>query len=432
MPKKDHRVELTDTKVRALKPAPKGSRYQVMDSLVPGFGLRITDTGAKTFILRTRYPGGGATASRREIGRVGVMTLADARDKARAWQALVARGIDPSLEEEKQRAAEVEKRANTFGAVAEDFIAEKLPSERSRVDVERDIRRELLPKWAKFPIAEISDAMVVGLVKAKARTGKVAARNMLALIRRMFRWAIAQRVYGIKSSPADGVRASDIIGEVVSVRDRVLDDAELRALYEATGEIGYPAGAVYRLLIVTGLRLREVSEAEWKEFDFDRGVWTIPAQRMKGKDGGAKKARAHEVPLTAEVRAVLDDVPQFEKPKGDFVFSTTGGVRPVWIGAKVKADIDARMLAKLGNKAFAARWVNHDIRRTVRSHLSALKISENAREAVLAHVRPGIAAVYDHHGYFAEKKEALELWAARLRSIVDPSDAKIVQLSASR
>lgn len=430
MPKKDHRKELTDTMIRKLPAAPEGSRYQRMDSVVPGFGVRVTDNGTKSFILRTRYPGGGATASRREIGRVGVMSLADARDKARGWQALIAKGIDPSLEEEKQRAAETEKRANTFGAVAEDFIAEKLPSERSRVDVERDIRRELLPKWSKFPISEISDAMVVSLVKTKARDGKVAARNLLALIRRMFRWAIAQRVYGLKSSPADGIRATDIIGEVVSVSARVLDNAELRALWQSAGEIGYPVGAIYRLLALTALRLREVSEAEWAEIDFDRGVWTIPAERMKGKDAGKRKAKAHEVPLTGEIRAILEAVPRFEKPKGDFIFSTTSGARPVWIGGKVKDDIDARMLKKLGSTEFASNWTNHDIRRTVRSHLSALRISENAREAVLAHVRPGIVGVYDQHSYFAEKSEALTLWAARLQSIVAPRKAKILAMKA--
>jgi hypothetical protein len=74
-------------------------------------------------------------------------------------------------------------------------------------------------------------------------------------------------------------------------------------------------------------------------------------------------------------------------------------------------------------------WTNHDIRRTVRSGLSRLKVTEEAREAVLAHVRPGIKGTYDLHDYFDEKREALETWAARLRSIVEPQPANVVQLS---
>src|SRR5689334_4604118 len=77
------------------------------------------------------------------------------------------------------------------------------------------------------------------------------------------------------------------------------------------------------------------------------------------------------------------------------------------------------------------RWTNHDIRRTVRSHLSRLKVAEEAREAILAHVRPGIKSTYDHYDYLDEKREALELWAARLRSIVNPPVPNVVRLRAA-
>jgi integrase len=77
-------------------------------------------------------------------------------------------------------------------------------------------------------------------------------------------------------------------------------------------------------------------------------------------------------------------------------------------------------------------FVNHDIRRTVRTRLSALRIGEEVREAVLAHVRPGIKGVYDKHQYLDEKREALELWNARLRSIVEPPPANVVKLVKAR
>jgi hypothetical protein len=75
-----------------------------------------------------------------------------------------------------------------------------------------------------------------------------------------------------------------------------------------------------------------------------------------------------------------------------------------------------------------APWTNHDIRRTVRSNLSRLRVTEEAREALLAHVRPGIKGTYDHHDYLDEKREALEAWAARLRSIVEPPPANVVTM----
>jgi len=74
--------------------------------------------------------------------------------------------------------------------------------------------------------------------------------------------------------------------------------------------------------------------------------------------------------------------------------------------------------------------VNHDIRRTVRSRLSRLKVTEEAREAVLAHARPGIKGVYDLHDYLDEKREALDLWAARLREVTQPQPTNVVQIRA--
>ena len=111
---------------------------------------------------------------------------------------------------------------------------------------------------------------------------------------------------------------------------------------------------------------------------------------------------------------------------GDYLFSTTSGAKPVWVSSKIKRRLDTRMLLTLRAmarmrgedplKVKLPAWVNHDIRRTVRSQLSRLKISEETREAVLAHVRPGIKGVYDWHDYFDEKREVLELWADQIKA----------------
>lgn len=441
MPKTDHRVALTDTKVAGLKkkPAKPGQRYQVMDALVPGFGVRVTDSGHCTYILRTRYPG-SSTAARREIGPCSVISLTDAREKARKWRSLVEQGIDPGAEEDRARREAIKKQAITFGIVAEDFIREKLPSERKGKDVEREIRRDLVPEWAKLAITDIIDLDISSLIKAKGRDGKVGARNLLALIKRFFRWAMAQPEYGLSLSPAANLRATDILGEMPRSKGRLLSDDELFALWRAAKRMPYPAGPAYQMLCLTALRLNEAVDGAWSESNTREGVWVIPAARMKGKDSGKKQARAHAVPLTRDILALLETLPRFKRGKttGKFMFSTTGGRSPVWIGTKVKARLDARMqltlkaLAKLRGEdpsdVELAPFINHDIRRTVRSHLSRLKITEEAREAVLAHARPGIKGTYDLHDYLDEKREALELWAARLRAIVEPKPDNVVQL----
>ena len=161
-----------------------------------GFGVRVTDTGQRTYILRCRFPG-SRHANRRAIGDCGAISLGQARDKAREWLELVRKGIDRQIAEERQRQAELRQRRNTFAAVAEDFIADKLPDERKGREGEREIRRELLPLWGKRPIAEITAQDVRAIIRAaKDRGAPYQAHNLLVLARRLFSWAIDQQVPG--------------------------------------------------------------------------------------------------------------------------------------------------------------------------------------------------------------------------------------------
>ena len=130
MPKTSHRVTLTPTKIASLKKAKPGTRYWVADAIVPAFGVSVTDTGHKTFILRKRLSG-DTSAPRRAIGDCATMKLTDARAKAQAWLELIAKGIDPADEERRARETVLLRRKMTFGAIAEDFNRDKLSGERN-------------------------------------------------------------------------------------------------------------------------------------------------------------------------------------------------------------------------------------------------------------------------------------------------------------
>jgi integrase len=309
-----------------------------------------------------------------------------------------------------------------------------LPSERKGREVEQDIRRELLPKWGGRAITDITALDVRNLVKAiKDRRGTpYQAHNVLITIRRLFGWAIDQAVYGIEQSPCDRLKPKSIVGRRLS-RTRVLDNDELRAFWRATGRLGYPYQHIYRLLALTGLRRNEVAWARWSEFNLEQKVWTIPAERMKG---GA----AHVVPLTADVLAILHELPRFRD--GGFLFSTTFGRKPVRGFNRAKHRLDCHMLRSwqaIGrirgedrrNKTISP-FVIHDVRRTMRTGLSALPIPDLVRELVVAHTKPGLHKVYDQHAYQNEKLHALTLWAARLHSIVQPPPANVVDLANVR
>jgi integrase len=416
--------QLTDLKIRSLKAA--GKPFDVKDTQVPGLHVRVMPTGHRSFILLGRFPG-KPHPTRRALGSYGELTLEEARDKAREWRRLISRGVDPQIQQERDRQSVLRQQCTTFAAVAEDFIRDKLPSERKGKEIEQDIRRELLPKWGNRPLADIAPLEVRNLVKAiRDRRGTpYQAHNVLITIRRLFGWAIDQTVYGIEQSPCAHLKPKAIVGKRLS-RTRVLDNDELRSFWRVAERLGYPYQHIYQLLALTGLRRNEVAWARWSEMDLQAKLWMIPVERMKG---GA----AHVVPLTDDVLAILQDLPRFAA--GDFLFSTTFGRKPVRGFNRAKHRLDQYMLRSwraIGrvrgedrrNKKFPPFKI-HDVRRTVRTGLSALPIPDIVRELVVAHAQQGMRRVYDLHAYESEKRHALELWAARLRSIVEPPPVEL-------
>ena len=276
---------ITDRTLRGLKPAPAGKRTVVWDTAVPGLCVRVTDKGAASFNVMRRVKG-EATPVRRMLGITWAVPfpagqplpypLATARDDARAMVLDMSRGVDPKVREATQKRDQAIKRANSFATGAEDFIAKHVRKLRSGVLVEAVIRRELIARWSERPITEISRRDVVELVEAIADSGRpYAAHRTFAYASKLFNWAMARHLYGIDASPCTGVKTSELAGKK-EPRQRVLTDAEIRALWQATAGLPYPSGPFVRLLLLTGQRLREVAEMGWNEVDLDKALWTIP------------------------------------------------------------------------------------------------------------------------------------------------------------
>jgi integrase len=322
------------------------------------------------------------------------------------WLDLIRRGIDPRVEEERQRTAELRKQAHTFAAVAEEFIKLHVSKTRKAVGVEQSIRKEFIARWGERPIAGITSHDVVAVIDAAIDRGApYAAHNLLSYAKSLFNWAVGRPNYGLETSPCDRLKPKQIIGKK-QARQRILGDAEIKALWSSAETMGYPYGPLIELLVITGQRLNEVARATWSEFDLDKKLWTIRAYRMKAD-------AAHTVPLSDAAIEVLRELPRFKQ--GDHLFSTTYGELPVNGFSKAKSRLDALMVEKLRT---VEPFVFHDIRRTMRTGLSALPVSDKVRELVIAHAQPGLHKVYDQHKYDAEKRQALDLWAARLHQIL--------------
>lgn len=469
------RAALTALTVQKIKrPTSKTARAEKYDSIVPGFGCRVTSEGTKSWIYvytsptqhkRRRYTIGSVefgkddASGERLADGITTFDLEQARAKAQQLRDMVRKKKDPADELKKAEASAADEAAvqaketarPTFAIVAETYKARELGRKRRGAELGRIIDRELIGPWGKKAAADITAIDVEERILSLVNAGKPeAARKLLEVIRQIFDWAMAHPSYRLERSPADRMNAMKLIGKKVK-RKRILSDDELRAAWRAACRMGYPFGDMVKVLMLTALRRNEAAEAHRSEFEIGRKLWTIPAERMKGEED---ESGPHVVPLGADLLAIIEGLPRFNG--GDFLFSTGDGAEPISGFSKMKARFDKLMLEELrkiaterNDAALLARiveiettmaklskasgeqrkkivvemkrlwYVLHDIRRSVRTHLSALPVPDLVRELILAHAKPELHKIYDQWTYVDEKREALELWAARLKGIID-------------
>jgi integrase len=349
------------------------------------------------------------------------VTLAKARAEAKKALGKVADAIDPAALKKEAREAAAAARADTFESVARGFVKRRSQAEKSRswrqdgsrlgFGFEEDgsmfVKNDPVLRWAKRPIAEIKRRDVNELLDSIKDDGRrVMASNVFAVLRKLSNWAVSRDI--VANSPCVGVETDKVVA-----RDRVLTDGELKALWEASAEVGYPFGDVTKLLILTGQRRDEVAGMKRSELDLERRMWTVPAAR-------AKNNKVHDVPLSDAAVAVIEALPKVYSPEG--LLFTTNSKTPVSGFSKAKKELDDAMPSK------TPPWVLHDIRRTVATGMQKLNIALPVTEAVLNHVsgsRAGIVGVYQRHDYADEKRSALQAWANYLANLIEPRASNV-------
>ncbi len=393
-------VKLTKRVIEAAEPMPR-DQY-LWDAEVKGFGLKITPAARKVFVFQYRMGGRGTRTERYTIGEYrSPYTVDGARGEAVRLLAEVRAGRNPADAKRRSDSG----RTRLFGEMAAEFIERHAkPNTRDWRKTEYLLRRDVLPFWAMRPVREITRPDVIELIDRVADRGaRIHANRLLAAVRVLFNWALSRGV--IEASPAAGVKAPG----AETVRERVLSEDELRAVWHAADATAYPFGPFFKLLILTAQRRDEVAGMRWSEIDDARALWTIPGER-------AKNGRAHEVPLSAPALDILRAIPRLDGC--DLVFTTNG--RAAISGfSKAKARLDRASGVGLSDRD---EWRIHDIRRSVTTFMAEMGIAPHVVDKLLNHVSGairGVAAVYNKHAYTDERRRALDAWARRLAAIVD-------------
>lgn len=384
----------TDLFLRKLA-SPKAGREEHYDGKVPGFGVRVTATGTKTFFVVYRHHG---AFRRLSLGRYPVLSLQEARQQAQQALRTVTLGDDPQTARRAQQTA----KSDLFPEVVERFIkghCERHNRQSTAYETARLLQSIFVPVWAKKSVQEIERGDVLAVIDDIEAAGKpAAARHAFAAIRKFFNWCVERG--HITQSPCVTLKAP---GRTVS-RERVLSDAELADVLQSAKAVGWPFGPIVELLILTAQRRGEVVGMQWSEIDLKEKVWTIPGSRTKNH-------RTHTVPLTDTALQLIDSLPRHvDSP---FVFPARGKPDQAYSGySKGK-----RALNELCD---TTEWTLHDLRRTAATGMAMAGVAPHVVEKILNHSTGtfgGVAGVYNRFNYIAEMRAALEVWENRVASL---------------
>jgi integrase len=429
-------VKLTSGFVKIAGVEPDKDRTTWWDEGLPGFGLRVTKTGARSYVVQYRHGVGRSGTDRRMTIKRG-LRLDDARREAKAILGRVARGEDPL----QQRRDDAAKATGTLQAIAENyFIREGGMTRhddgtvtfatgrelRSAPERFRAFNRSIFPVLGSRQIGEIRRSDINRLLDVvEDQRGTAATHQTLAYLSKLFAWHAARD--DDFSNPITRGMARIKPGE--HARERTLDDQEIRDIWAATQSDADAIPAFNRLvrtLLLTGLRRNEAARLSWCEVehlrrdDFAGFVAVIPAGRMKGKV-------AHVAPLVATVLDIIGERPADAKRR-PFVFSLTGGESALSSFSRGKQLLDRKIadLRQADGREPIPEWRLHDLRRSARSLLSRARVEPHIAERVLAHTVGGVQGVYDRWGYLPEKLDALQRLTALVVKIVDPPQANVV------
>jgi integrase len=351
------------------------------------------------------------------------MGLAEARAAATEALDMLAKGRNPAAEKRAAKAARLEAQLterDKIKTLVEQFDQRHLSGIKSGRAVRARLDRYVLPAWGERDVHSITRRDVIDLLESIRDTGHaVTANRVRTHLVTFFGWCVERDI--LTASPAQGVKA--VAKE--QARERVLSDDETRWFWCAYDAEGYPWGSLGKVLLLTGQRLGEV--AGMTEAEVAGDVWRLPGARVKN-------GRAHDVPLSEAVRAILAAL---EKPNG--LFFTTDGRKPVSSFHRARGRLHAAMeriaAEERGAPVAVAHWGFHDLRRTCATGLARLNVPVRVTEAVLNHVSGtggGIVGIYQKYDYAAEKRAALEAWARHVMALVTGAPDNVVRLELRR
>ncbi|ACT13899.1 MULTISPECIES: tyrosine-type recombinase/integrase [Pectobacterium] len=397
-------MPLTDVKVRSAKPEDKA--YKLTDG--EGMHLMVHPNGSKYWRLQYRFDGKQKTLA---LGVYPEITLSEARQRRDEAKRQIATGTDPSEQKKVDKQLRQTLVDNTFKAIALEWHEYKRPnwSKGYAEDLMEAFENDIFPDIGKRPVAEIKPLeMLTSLRKLEKRGVLDKLRKIRQACNQVFRYAI---VTGrAENNPASEL-ASALPPPKATHYPHLLPDelpTFLRALSTYSGS--KVTQLATRILMLTGVRTIELRQAEWKEFDFEKGLWEVPKERMKMR-------RPHLVPLSAQV---IDALQQLQAVTGRYnlVFPGRNDITKPMSEASIN-----QVLKRIG---YHGKATGHGFRHTMSTILHEQGYNTAWIELQLAHVdKNTIRGTYNHAQYLEQRRGMLQ-WYGDFIDGLEHGDARKV------
>jgi integrase len=396
---------LTDTALRNLKP--KSKIYKVFDR--DGMYVTVSPAGTITFRYDYRLNGRRETLTVGRYGPAGI-SLALAREKLLDARRAVSQGLSPSLE--KQREKRRLTAVKNFGDMLGRWLAEARMADSTRAMRKSIIDRDVLPAFQNRLLTEISpDDLRALCFKVKDRGAPATAVHVRDIVKQVYAFAI---LHGEKvGNPADDVKAASIATFVP--KDRALSPPEIRLAFRQLESVAsYPTiRLALRLILLTLVRKSELIQATWNEVDFESATWTIPKQRMKGRN-------PHVVYLS---RQVLDIFVALHTCAAGSRFVLPSRYDADRCMAHATLNRVTQIIAERAKTAGLPleSFTVHDLRRTGSTLLNEVGFNGDWIEKCLAHEEGGRSSrsVYNKAEYAEQRRHMLQEWADMVDAWID-------------
>jgi integrase len=389
---------LTDTKIRQAKAA--AAPYTLQDG--NGLYLEVRPSGAKHW--RYRYWLTPEKDGRYTIGEYPAVSLSEARRERERVRELVKLGLNPTHEKKTDKLRQAGERANTFEAVAREWLERKRGkwTDYSIRQATNCIEQNALPSIGRLPIRSVTAAHLLEILQSMEQRGaETYALQLRQWCSAIFRHAVVTlRADSDPAAALKGLVSRPQINHSKPMSAETIGDFKAR-----TARYGGNRTTVLamRLMLYTFVRTVELRRAPWAEFDLDAGLWTIPAERMKMR-------RVHVVPLPHQAVEVLRELRKITGA-GDWLFPNYRRPDDVMSATTIN-----RALEHMGYAS--GLWTGHDFRATASTRLNEMGFRPDIIERQLAHVETNKSrAAYNHAEYLVERRDMMQAWADWIDSI---------------